>query len=148
MQKWIQFFDKGLYLLLAAVLIVGAVAQVGLRNEDTRAVLTSVDVYEGAVLSEIPEKALPTMTLELLGGEPDREIQVLLNGEVVGDFSKSVLVVPLTEGGLLEINAARTKGPVLVKVLDCSPSLIPDLKGKLLQVDRAIETLGNIEIDG
>lgn len=148
MQKWIKFFDKFLYLLLAAVMIVGGVAQLGLRNEGTRAVLTSVDVYEGAVMSEIPEKALPTLTLELVSGEPDRRIEVLLNGEVIGDFSKSVAVVPLSEGGLLEINAARTRGPVLVKVLECSPTLSPNLKGKLLEINQAIETLGDIEIDG
>ena len=143
-QAVIRHFDKALLFLLLCVLAVGIISQLGLLWEPTRSVFTQIDTYEGVEVGRLSQLKTASITLELVEGTPGSAIKVLLDGEIIGDFSQRNLTCLITKGGLIEIDASKVKGTIMVKVTKVSEHLTPNLKGKTMVLTHTIGILSRV----
>ncbi|MBC7765791.1 MAG: hypothetical protein H7Y41_04840 [Hyphomonadaceae bacterium] len=139
-----KHFEKVLLVLLLVSVFMMLISQIGLYYPTTRVFFTGIATYEGVNISQMAVNKSASVTLQLLDSEADKNIKVLLNGDVVADFTEQTVKVQLTHPMLLEIDGTKAKQAFVVKVVGADDTIVPNVIDKTVVVKNAIAVIGRI----
>lgn len=117
-----------------------ACAQILLKIDSSRNMITSADILDGALLAGsdgLVDKG--SITLSVVEGEPSDELLVLINGEEYGKILSEHMDIDITSQAVVEIRNMSKKA-VTVELTSVSDNLEAVLNNERIEVD-GIEVL-------
>lgn len=143
--KYLFWSERWLGLCSILFSLSVCLSQFFLCQEDTRAVFTKVEDYEGTRIESIQEAlGYGELTLQLKGIRPTDRIAVLINGKTEAVFSKPTLVIPVLEHSYVEISGLHVEEPFTVRVISVSDCVDAGNLEMSVTVEGNIVPLGRI----
>lgn len=122
-------------------------AQIGLVNNKTRAILSSIDVFEGYRIDEVDSIIREgTVTLELIDIKKESDIKILVNGLEVDKFYKKSIDVVVRNNAIIEIDGTRIKSPIRVRISGKTDNIIGNIVNKEITVQSNIKIITSIKL--
>ena len=148
--KNIDIFGKKafsvLYSLALSCIVLICVAQIGLRNMNTRQLFTKIDTYEGAYFAastEVPDTEVYKMVLDVTSDCLD-EALIYVNGEKYSDLVNGENQIVVTTSSVIEIYSP--KGKSIVMLSDISEELTLYTKQTEITAEKELKLFGRVGI--
>ncbi len=141
-------FERLLFILFILTFSLLIIIQTALINPSTRTFLTSDSELEGTPMG-VEEFFYEegSVSLSLLGEEPNPELKVLVNGEAVAAFDEMLISVDVKDGDVVEIDGSSSGTGAGVEVVSKSDNIKTQCVGKKVSVKGNIKKVTDINID-
>ncbi|MDK2799920.1 MAG: hypothetical protein PWP27_449 [Clostridiales bacterium] len=137
--------ERCLVFLSSFFVLLLIISQIGLINKTTRTFFTDIEQYEGVNINDLEEVFKHgELTLQLIDGNVNQDIKILLNGATVYKFETDTLNIKVRNNCLVEIDGTKVKSPFKVKIIDVSDNIATYCKDKEVEVKSNIEVLTRI----
>lgn len=146
----VDVFNKKIFTVLYSsafvCLMVISVAQIGLKNTNTRDFFTKIDSYEGAyfeVTAEVTPEPEYYITLDASADDFDGA-EIWINGEVYSPITQGINRVDIVEASVIEIYAPHNL--ITVNLSEVSDGIILYTNDREITVENGLKTLGRVGI--
>lgn len=142
-------FERFLFKSFIAVFVLLLAAQAALLNPAVRSAITIHDGVEGTPLGA--EEYLyneGNMKIELLDGDSNPDLKVLVNGEEKACFEAKSVQLDVIEGDVIEVDGSAVTGSIRVAVSSVSTNMDGEYVGKTFKLNGNVQRIIKVKMNG
>lgn len=139
--------ERKIIILSVICLSLLASVQLLMTNPFVRNVLTQEEKVEGVFIrnsQDMIEKG--TLVLELVDCNKMDRLWVMVNGQRIARFSGKQIILPVSNGELIEIDGTDTNKPVKVKISSFSKNISLLINNSILDIEKNIAVLARVSV--
>jgi len=142
-----KLIEKRLILLSMICFVLLIAIQVIMTNPSARNLLTQEEKVEGVFLQNSTETIdKGTLVLELVDCSSMNTLWVMVNGQRVGRFSGKQVILPVSDGELIEIDGTDSNSSAKVKIASYTKNITLLINKSILETGRNITVLARVRI--
>lgn len=139
--------ERFLFLAFIVTFIIMLAAQAALTNPSIRTFLTAESEFEGTPLGV--EEFLyheGEIGLELISADKNPNLKILVNGDDIEVFTAKVMIIPVKDGDVVEIDGSGIKGNAEVAVISKSDNVLEECIGKRVKVQSNVKRIAKVQV--
>lgn len=140
--------ERILFLSFIVTFVTMIIVQAALMSPAVRTSLAINDEFEGAPLGT--EEFLYNegkLVLQLLGGEANHNLKILINGDEAARFSDISLEIAVRNGDVVEIDGSDVHDEIEVAVVFKSDNVASDCLNKVVKVNSNVQRLLKVKVE-